>query len=403
MNADPMANPAHPHPRFAPWIGDLVAAALIIVAAIVPFPEAEFHAEGLAEILLVAAPAVILPFRRRWPIPVLAICLVLYGIAAACVILSPGIVLATAIAMFGVANRSTRRVTLIVASSAVVAVLVLSLLATIGAVFDPRTFQFAVVIAFASAAGDATRSRREYIVAITERAVRAEETREAEAKRRVTDERLRIARDLHDAVAHQIAVISLNAGVASSAVDARPEQARAALATIRSAARTVLGEIGDLLEVLRAETDDGERPRSPQPGLDRLDDLVRQFGDAGLTVNVRVDGDIGRLDGASGLVAYRVIQEGLTNAHKHGAEARAHVLVDVGDDAALVVVSNPVLPAAARLNAAEARSGHGLLGLRERVASVRGSIETGLTPGGYRLAATLPLASSALDTRRENP
>ncbi|MCI2956718.1 histidine kinase [Agromyces atrinae] len=403
MNADPMANPAHPHARVAPWIGDLVAAALIITAAAVPFPEAEFHPDGIAETLLVAAPAVILPFRRRWPIPVLAICLALYGIAAACVILSPGIVLATAIAMFGVANRSTRRVTLIVASSAVFAVVVLSLFASLGTVFDPRTFQFAIVIAFASAAGDATRSRREYIVAITERAVRAEETREAEAKRRVADERLRIARDLHDAVAHQIAVISLNAGVASSAVDARPEQARAALATIRSAARTVLGEIGDLLEVLRTETDDGEQPRSPQPGLDRLDDLIRQFGAAGLAVNVRVDGDIGRLDGASGLVAYRVIQEGLTNAHKHGAEARAHVLVDVGDDAALVVVSNPVLPAAARPNAAEARSGHGLLGLRERVASVRGSIETGLTPGGYRLAATLPLASSALDTRRENP
>jgi signal transduction histidine kinase len=112
---------------------------------------------------------------------------------------------------------------------------------------------------------------------------------------------------------------------------------------------------------------------------------------------VRVDGDISRLPGAVDLVAYRVIQEGLTNAHKHGAERRAHVLIAVGDQRVEVVVSNPVPVAADHpADPDTGAGGRGLLGLRERVASVRGSVETGLTPGGFRLAATLPLPGEDL-------
>lgn len=382
-----------PRPRPPVWVGDVVAAVLIIASAFIPFPNAEFRPGSPLVIALVVAPALLLPLRRHWPIPVLAAVIACYGAAAITGTLAPGVVIAAAIAMFGVAVRSARRTTLITAVATMVAVALLSLLASIGS-FDPRTVQFAVMIAFAAAAGDGTRSRRAYIVAITERAERAEQTREAEARRRVTEERLRIARDLHDTVAHQISVISLNAGVASSSLESRPEKAKEALVSIRRASRTVLGEIGDLLEVLRSDGGDagaGFRGTLPQPGLDRLEALIAEFTTAGLDITTRIAPDAPKLSTATETVAYRVVQEGLTNALKHGPERRAHVLVESGDGSVVVSVSNPTAPGvpSGQLDGTPT-TGHGLLGIRERVAAVRGTVDVGPTPGGWRLSATLP-------------
>lgn len=378
---------APPRPRLVPWLGDLVAGAVVAALALAPFPRGEYRVDSGYALMLTLAPALLLPLRRRHPVAVLAAVVAFYGAAALDGTLSPGIAIAAAVAVFGATNRLPRRTSVVVVLASVVAIGLLGLLAATEGVFDPRSIQFAVTVAFAGAAGDATRSRREYIAAITERAERAEQTRESEARRRVTEERLRIARDLHDAVAHQISVISLNAGVASSALEARPDRAREALGTIRTAARSVLGEIGDLLEVLRSDERLAEES-GPQPGLDRLDDLVRRFADDGLQVTLRREGDSSAVSGAVGLVAYRVVQEALTNALKHGAERRAHVLLETTGEHVDVVVTNPV-PAEA--SPAPRGGGHGLLGLRERVASVRGSVETGPAPGGYRLSASLPL------------
>ena len=384
------------HPRLLRWVDDAIAAVFVIGSAFVPFPETQFRPTDALTVALVIAPAAILPLRRRWPVPVLAACVALYGLAAFTAMLWPGIAIAIAIAMFGVGNRSPQRTTLITAMVTISAVILINVLAALASVLDPRVFAVAVTVAFAAAAGDGTRSRREYIAAITERAERAEETRESEARRRVSEERLRIARDLHDAVAHQIAVISLNAGVASSAIETRPAAALEAVRTIRAAARTVLGEIGALLDVLRTG-DDATLEISPQPGLEHLDDLIAQFVDAGLRVTVRTEGVPLAVGGATSLIAYRVIQEGLTNAHKHGAESRAHVLVQVNDDALEIVVTNPIVAGAASSDtvpvaeAIDVRSGLGLIGLRERVAAVRGVVEGGPGAGGWRLAATLPI------------
>lgn len=377
--------------RVPAWARDLIAAVLVVIPAFVPLPGDELAPEGPFAVAVVVAPALLLPLRRRWPILILVVCVALYGIAAQTGTFAPGIVLAASIAMFAIAYRSPRRTTIVAGGAAILAIVLLSSLSGLGGLLDPRIVQLAATIAFATAAGDASRSRREFIRAMTERAVRAEQARDSEAKRRVTEERLRIARDLHDAVAHQISVISLNAGVATSAMDTRPEKAKEALGSIRTAARMVLGEIGDLLAVLRADGDASVTDAAPQPGLARLDALVRQFGEADLSVHVRVDGDLGRVTGAVDLVAYRVIQEGLTNAHKHGADHRAHVLIDVQDEYARIVVTNPVLPAPHHPPDAERLGGHGLTGLRERVGSIRGTAETAQTSGGFRLAATLPL------------
>ncbi|WKK70368.1 histidine kinase [Rathayibacter oskolensis] len=375
------------HRRPPGWVGDVIAAIVIAALALAPFPGREYRATSGLALGLTLTPILLLPLRRRLPVAVLVVTVALYGAAALTGTLSPGIVIAAAVAMFAVANRRPRRLSVIVMIATAASILLLSLLAATVGALDARVIQFAVIIAFAGAAGDATRSRREYIVAVTERAERAEQTRESEARRRVTEERLRIARDLHDAVAHQISVISLNAGVASSALETRPDRAREALGTIRTAARSVLGEIGDLLEVLRSDERLAESA-GPQPGLERLDELVGRFEADGLQITLRTEGDPAAVTGAVDLVAYRVVQEALTNAHKHGADHRAHVLLDIGGDRVGIVVTNPVPAEAAP---APRGAGHGLLGLRERVASVRGSVTTGPAPGGYRVAATLPL------------
>lgn len=371
-------------------MGDALAVILVVSSFFLHGARQQPGSASAVALIAIVAAAVLLLVRRRWPIFVLAGCVSLYGLAAATGTVAPGIVLAVAIATFSLADRSTRRVTIIAAAITAAAVFVLSVVGAVVSAADPRMVQFVLAVALAAAAGDATRSRREYIVAITERAERAEQTREAEAKRRVSEERLRIARDLHDTVAHQIAVISLNAGVASSSLES-PERAQEALSTIRSASRTVLSEIGDLLALLRTQ-DPEAQPLTPPPGLGRLDELVEQFARSGLSVRLRVEGDVRRVAGATDLVAYNVVQEGLTNALKHGGDRRAHVLVEVSDDQVTLVITNPALSPAPGSDVGGTKVGHGLVGLRERVASVRGAVETGIAAGGYRLAATLPLA-----------
>ena len=384
--------PAPPLSGVPGWVGDVIAAVLIVGAALgasMNDPDAQ-----LTGILVAMAPAALLPFRRRWPKTILGLCLILYPIAAVLGGPAPGMVIAIAIATFGVANRTTRRAALMVGFLTVTAIALLALAYPLTGVIDPRVFQVVITVAFAAAAGDATRSRREYLQAMRERAERAEATKEAEAKRRVAEERVRIARDLHDIVAHQISVISLNAGVATGALRSDSAKAEQSLSAIRTASRTVLSEISDLLAVLRTGDDRDTVGEAPQPGLSRVADLQRPLADAGFEVTAHVEGDISVLPATTDLVAYRVVQEGLTNAQKHGTESRAHVRIHRSPDMLTVTVTNPVGVAPAP-TADDTGSRLGLLGLRERVASVGGALEAGPTPGGWRLAATLPLPRRA--------
>lgn len=369
---------------------------LILSAPFPPLPVEEFRPANTAGWVLSFLPVVVLPFRRRWPLLALIALLVVFGAAAFTGTLSPGAGIAVAVAMFNVTTQSSRGRGMVISGIAIALTVLLCLPAALGSVLDPRVLQFGLIVAFGAAAGEGARSRREYIAAIMERAQRAEQTREAEAKRRVSEERLKIARDLHDTVAHQIAVINLNAGVASSAVDTRPEKAKEALSKVRVAGRTVLGEIGALLTLLRA--DDDAQPLAPQPDLNRIDDLVSQFRTVRMETTVRVNGDLSAVGDAVSRVAYRVIQESLTNAHKHGIEHRAHVLVLVHDEELTVVVANPVdFPAGeSRETTIDGRGpGFGLTGLRERVASVRGIIEAGPDLGGWKVTARLPLTKES--------
>ncbi|CAM5411321.1 sensor histidine kinase [Streptomyces fumanus] len=240
-------------------------------------------------------------------------------------------------------------------------------------------------------AGDAVRSRRAFVRAIRERAEKAERTREEEARRRVAEERLRIARDLHDVVAHHIALVNVQAGVAAHVMDKRPDQAKEALAHVREASRSALDELRATVGLLR-QSGDPEAPTEPAPGLDRLDELAGTFRNAGLQVEVARADQGTTLPTAVGLAAYRVVQEALTNVQKHaGPGAKAEVsVVRVGPNIEITVLDDGT----GEDPAPAAGGGHGLLGMRERVAAVRGTLTTGPRyGGGFRVHAILPVTS----------
>ncbi|MGA8789768.1 MAG: histidine kinase [Paenarthrobacter sp.] len=379
--------PPHRFPGITTRLSDVIVVAVVVLFALLPFPDHVFRARG-ALLLLALLPVAAMPFRRRWPLATLGISLACSVIVAIAGVLAPSTLIAAVIAAYSVTSR-TRRVTatLAVALAALLVFLISAL--PLGDFFDSRALQFVAFIVLAGAMGDAARSRREYICAVTERAERAERAergKDEEARRRVAEERVRIARDLHDVVAHQISVISLSAGVASSSLSSRPERAQEALTTIRSASRTVLTDIGSLMSLLRTEDADHGRGLHPQAGLAQLDELMARFNQAGLQVELQREPGLPSLSPASDHVAYLALQEGLTNAHKHGAGGQTAVVIRSGEGDVILTVTN-------RLRAGDvgtATSGHGLRGLRERVAAVRGAVETASVDGEFQLVVMVP-------------
>lgn len=391
MSQEHSPEPEHP-PRISPWASDLSIMLIIVASLAVPGPRPPFAAHVDAAVLPLAAvvAAMLMPLRRRWPLMVFSVSLAIYvfTVLIGTPALGPGI--AASVAAFAVANRTFRMTAFIVGGFGAGVLAVLSFSTSGQMTLDPQVFQIAAGVAIATAFGDSARSRREYTRAVTERAERAEQTREAEARRRVAEERLRIAQDLHDTVAHRISVISLSAGVASSALSSEPDKAREALGTIRGAAREVLSEIGVLLRYLRAE--EGEPAAYiPQPGINDLNALVQDMEESGLAVDLEIAGDLSMFDEMTGRVVYRVVQEGLTNAHKHGAGHTASVRITSGGEEGpvTVIVVNPV--SVTDRNQPEAPRGQlGLTGLRERVSAIGGSVRAVESSDAFRLTVELP-------------
>ncbi|MEU0247974.1 sensor histidine kinase [Streptomyces sp. NPDC006235] len=235
------------------------------------------------------------------------------------------------------------------------------------------------VVAIA-AVSELARVRREQWA--RDRAERAEA-----ARRRADEERLRIAQELHDVLAHSISVINVQAGVGLALLDSDPEQARTALTTIKAQSKEALGEVRQVLDTLRAP---GDAPRAPAPGLDRLPELVEQAAGAGLTVEV--EGEPPRLPPGTDLAAFRIVQEALTNVVRHSGSrhARVHLAHDADVLRLRVDDDGPATGADA------GGSGNGLAGMRERAAALGGTIEAGPRPdGGFRVLAVLPLTAAA--------
>uniref|UniRef100_UPI0030C6CC13 sensor histidine kinase n=1 Tax=Streptomyces lonarensis TaxID=700599 RepID=UPI0030C6CC13 len=263
-----------------------------------------------------------------------------------------------------------------------------------------NTVLFTVGFALAWVLGDSLRTRRAYYAELEERAARLEHERETEARMAVSAERARIARELHDVVAHNVSVMVVQADGASYVFDSSPDQARNALDTISGTGRQALTEMRRLLGVLREDgTEDMPGDYVPQPGLEQLDDLIAQVRGTGLTVDCQCDGSPRPLPSGVELTAYRIVQEALTNTRKHGGPgAAASVRLTYGGDALSVLAEDDGRGAQAWLYGDRGHDGHGhgLIGMRERVGMVGGRLETGPRPGGgFRIRATLPVADAA--------
>ncbi|MET8770953.1 sensor histidine kinase [Streptomyces sp. NPDC004658] len=337
--------------------------------------------DGCARVLLLVASALLL-WRHRHPVAVA------FGTATATLAyLAVGypygpVFLTVAVGCFGAVVAGKRRaawaaVALLWAGHVLVALWLYRWLppagdrgAGIGQEVVVATWVLAVV-----ALAELARVRREQWA--RERADRAEA-----ARRRADEERLRIARELHDVLAHSISVINVQASMGLALLDSDPEQARAALTTIKSASKEALGEVRQVLGTLRAP---GAAPRAPAPGLDRLPELVEQAAAAGLTVET--EGEPPRLPPGADLAAFRIVQEALTNVVRHSGSRHARVRFAYADGVLRVRIDDDG-PAT---GADAGGSGNGLAGMRERAAALGGTIEAGPRPdGGFRVLAVLP-------------
>jgi signal transduction histidine kinase len=246
--------------------------------------------------------------------------------------------------------------------------------------------------------GDNLRVRRAYTRQLEDRAIELEREHEDEAALAVAQERARIARELHDVVAHHVSVMVVQAAAARRVCEKEPELARGALEAVEQSGRTALAEMRRMLEVLRAETSGV----GPQPGLAELDRLIGQVRDTGLPIELVIEGSPCALPAGMDLAAYRIIQEALTNVVKHAGKASARVVVHYECEALEIDVTDDGRGAAAPLLAGQSVGGHGLIGMRERVALYDGTVETGpVFPGGYRVHAYLPLEPVVPGSRSE--
>ncbi|AYC41873.1 sensor histidine kinase [Streptomyces griseorubiginosus] len=340
-------------------------------------------------LVLIAVAAAALVLRRRAPLAVLAVT----GAASVteCITGDPRapVAMAAVIALYTVASTTDRTTTWRVGLLTMTVLTGAAMLAGPLPWYAQENLGIFAWTGIGATAGDAVRSRRAFVQAIRERAEKAERTREEEARRRVAEERLRIARDLHDVVAHHIALVNVQAGVAAHIMDKRPDQAKEALAHVREASRSALNELRATVGLLR-QSGDPEAPTEPAPGLARLDELVGTFRSAGLHVEVARADHGTTLPAAVDLAAYRVIQEALTNVQKHaGTEAKAEVsVVRVGPNVEITVLDN----GNGEDHDPDGGGGHGLLGMRERVTALRGTLTTGPRyGGGFRVHAILPV------------
>lgn len=375
----------------------MIDAVTATVVAVVPLIVAATDARDVGDRLTAADVAtsvvavILLLLRRRYPLPVLAVTLI-----GAVWSMTPDdehilLQMVAGIVMYTVASTHNRTVAWSAGSAAAAVLFIASVITKSTPWYDGDNLELVAWTGIATAVGDAVRSRRAYLAAMEERAERAERTRTEEARRQVVEERLRIARELHDVVAHHIAVINVQAGVATHLLRDDPVGAEAALAHVRHGGNSVLDELAGILSVLR-QPDDPTASAEPLPTLEQLDQLVATFAAVGLDVEWRTAGARRPVPPALALAAYRIVQESLTNAQRHGRGARALLRVDYEPHALSIEVVND---AATSSDDSRIRPGHGITGMRERVAATGGTFDVGRTrEGRFRVHATLPLTSA---------
>jgi signal transduction histidine kinase len=385
----PGESPARRGPRLGLIAGIIVPIGALTAATI----WGEFASHTATNLLVLdiavgVAACALLPVLLRWPVPG---ALALAALAA----VSPAAIPAATFGTLHVAEWRRFAEAAAVGAAGVVAGAVQGLWRPFGGL--PYIWWLVIVIAVEAALvawGQLTQARRALISSLQERARRAE----AEQGRRVAEaraaERTRIAREMHDVLAHRLSLLATYAGAIEYRPDAPPEQMARAAGVVRAGAHQALDELREVITVLREDDGDGDGAQRPQPGLADLPRLVQESRDAGARVQLddRV-ADPGALPGAAGRTAYRVVQEGLTNARKHAPGEPVQVVVDGRPGGRLLIdIRNPLVNGQAIGPAGPAigGSGTGLIGLTERVRLAGGELDHEAIDGEFRLSARLP-------------
>ncbi|HEY0948723.1 sensor histidine kinase [Nocardioides sp.] len=393
-----------PRLRLHPWAQDVVLA--VVVAGLQvqgTATRADRNAETVLRPLadlgdlgyaLLVVSGLVLAVRRRWPVAVFAVTAL--GSAVYYTLDYPdapgwiGLFVAT----YTLTARGDGRRSVLIAGVGISILAVVWLVAA--ADIEPRAalgwvfFRIGASV-MSAALGESVRSRQVIASDALARAELAERTREEEARARVDAERLRIAREVHDTVAHAIAIINVQAGVTAHVLDRRPDQARATLEAIEQTSGRALQEMRTILGVLRDERED----RVPHPGLGQLGELAARTREAGLDVELAAAPPASAIPSAVGSAVYRIVQEALTNVVRHVGPTRVTIAIDADADAVGVRVVDEGSPAGRPTPRADGAggSGRGLVGMRERCQLLGGDLDAHPTPtGGFEVRARLPLA-----------
>jgi signal transduction histidine kinase len=405
----------HPHLADA-----AIALAVLAATAATTFTG---HQPATADGRAVAATAAViacgaLTGRRHWPLASLGVSALA---AEVFLFVTPDaggvlILLAPSIALYTLAEQVERRRGLVIGGGSLAALALLHAMMHPGMI-GPENLAFTALGGLAIAAGDSSRNRRAYLAEVERRAERSELERELVARRRVEQERLRIARDLHDSVGHHLALISVQSDVAGRSINGDPAAAREALLHVKSASRKALDELRDTVSLLRQPGDPVAPTAIPAPGLDALDELLGSLRASGLAIDALVHGTAVPLAPAADVTAYRVIQESLTNVYKHSRQRRARLTLGYGRRELRITIEDlgPGERAAAGDRTADAggawraesagvvsaglgpgadplpAGGQGIRGMRERLLALGGLFTAGPRPGGgFLVDASLP-------------
>lgn len=340
---------------------------------------------------LVAVAFFPLALRRRFPLSILTVT----SVAAAVYQITgnpPSIVfVAPLVALYTVGTVRDRRVLAIAGVLSAGVAVAITLPSVHATNFWPNLVRILSTYGVAAALGDATRNRRAYVAEVEQRAADAELNREEEARRRVDEERLRIARELHDVTAHSLSIVAVQSGAALHVIDTDPAAARRALEAIRRTSKDALDELRAMLGVLR-RPGDVDAPLAPVPGLTRVADLIAPLVEAGYEVETDMQPGVSDIPAVVDFSAYRIVQEALTNVVRHAGMCRVNLTVLRTDDELLVRIEDDGRSPSQK----DPHEGHGLQGMRERTVALGGTFEAGPREGGgYRVIARLPLGSRA--------
>jgi signal transduction histidine kinase len=370
--------------------GVLLALALTFIALPVPYPR-------VAGVHVVVAVVACLPMLllRRWPLSVLAVSAVASALVIASGIAPLPLAVLLGLATYLVASHLPRRISIPAAVAAAVGIggaLVYSVVTSTREAVGVLVVVGILPLAAAWFVGDAVAARRQYQAGLAEQAAREQAAEAQRARLKVREERLRIAQEVHDVVAHTLAVITVQAGVGRRLMAKRPEEAVCALESIEAIGRTAQEELRVVLDLLREEGTSAEL--SPAPRLVDLKELAETVRASGTDVDLVMSGTDRRLSPALELSLYRVVQEALTNVVKHAPGATASVEVVVASRIVRVEVADDGSPGGGPAGT-EAVPGHGIIGMRERVAAFGGSLIAQPFPGGgFRVSAEVPIEES---------